>query len=248
MFTVLDNRPTVTVAIPPPTCNNDDTGHKDLSDSRPTGEDPESEMVLCSSLQKDDLEQMSPKMRVPMFVSLQPNFIRSFKCTLPDLVGQATLRVPKKSRKAEIYLKQLQEMHHLCLANMSFSQRLLDRKTDTLHWLEGQDILTLPDIDQYKKTKQSKQSTSTVIKQINVRSNPPPSAHELNKKFDEVCTTGQCLKSLKVWDRSEQCSTTPQPLCIEDIYQQKHVQVIGCGLKYWKNFTEISTSDTLNTL
>lgn len=36
---------------------------------------------------------------------------------------QTPLKIPKKSRKAEIYLKQLREMHHLCLTNMCLSQR-----------------------------------------------------------------------------------------------------------------------------
>ncbi|TNN66687.1 hypothetical protein EYF80_023076 [Liparis tanakae] len=40
------------------------------------------------------------------------------------------------SGKAEIYLRRLRRMHDLCLTNMAFSQRLLDKETDSLSWQE----------------------------------------------------------------------------------------------------------------
>lgn len=37
--------------------------------------------------------------------------------------------IPEKSRKAEIYMRRLREMHDLCLANMAFSKRLVIKQT-----------------------------------------------------------------------------------------------------------------------
>ncbi|KAE8280487.1 hypothetical protein D5F01_LYC21049 [Larimichthys crocea] len=66
--------------------------------------------------------------------------------------------IPEKSRKAEIYMRRLREMHDLCLANMAFSKRLLDRQTDSLCWQEerGDHDLLLPVIDsKQEKTSQA---------------------------------------------------------------------------------------------
>lgn len=37
--------------------------------------------------------------------------------------------IPEKSRKAEVYLRLLRQMHQLCLSNMAFTQRLVSQQT-----------------------------------------------------------------------------------------------------------------------
>ncbi|XP_055083391.1 uncharacterized protein si:ch211-130h14.4 isoform X3 [Periophthalmus magnuspinnatus] len=178
---------------------------------------------------------MPTQMKMPTFLTLQPNFMRSFECTLPQSIS---LEIPKKSRKTDMYLKQIKDMYKLCLTNMKFSQsfKLLDQTIDSESWLmkENQKIpdLTFPDIDSHKKSTQS----PTFSQQLSVHSNPPPSAQD---KFDQVEDNVQSLES-KLLYNVKLHSASPVPLCMEDVYEQKHVKVIGCGLKLWKNYTVVS--------
>ncbi|XP_055018326.1 uncharacterized protein si:ch211-130h14.4 isoform X2 [Boleophthalmus pectinirostris] len=237
---MLDKRPAIIITTPSGSSQRCTEDTDTASDSRLTERGSEScqrvsEEIFEDSLEKDEFEQLFPKKKMPTFVTLQPNFMRSFQCTLPKLIS---FEIPKKSRKADMYLKQVKDMHALCLTNMKFSQsfKLLDRKMDSESWLEGENQkipdLTLPDIDSHKKSAQS----PTISQQLNVHSNPPPSAQD---KFDQVEEKVQSLES-ELLDSAELHSTSPVPLCFKDLYGQKHVKVIGCGLKLWKNYTVVS--------
>ncbi|KAG7512569.1 hypothetical protein JOB18_033195 [Solea senegalensis] len=113
----------------------------DLTSQQKTESDPcspedggdEEDDLCCSRLlehrsgsgeskEKDAVEQMFFKMKVPTFTTLQPNIMRIFQSKMPDLI---IAEIPEKSRKAEIYLRRLRQMHHLCLNNMSICQRLV---------------------------------------------------------------------------------------------------------------------------
>nr|XP_046258501.1 uncharacterized protein si:ch211-130h14.4 [Scatophagus argus] len=102
--------------------------------------------IFCSSQKKNEFEGMFPKMKAPTFATLQPNFMKNFQSKMPDLIVP---EIPEKSSKAEIYLRRLRQMHDLCLINMAFTQRLLDRETDSMCWQEERDShdLLLPAID-----------------------------------------------------------------------------------------------------
>ncbi|XP_029306222.1 uncharacterized protein tbxtb isoform X2 [Cottoperca gobio] len=190
------------------------------------------EQNFGGSQEKDEIEQMFPKMKAPTFATLHPDFMRNFQSKMPDLIIP---EIPEKSRKAEIYLRRLRQMHDLCLTNMAFSQRLLERETDSLCWQEerGNQDLMLPGID--SKTSQTNQEPLCSPKQQgSVRSDRPSCPQELSRM---TSASHQSLQTL-VWDTAACCRKTPDPLSIEDVCQQKHVEIIECGFKLWKNYLE----------
>ncbi|XP_070834171.1 uncharacterized protein [Chaetodon trifascialis] len=142
-------------------------GHKDhISHSRLLEQAPGSversqELTVGGSQEKDEFEQMFPKMKVPTFATLQPNFMRNFQSKMPDLIIP---EIPEKSRKAEVYLSQLRQMRDLCLANMAFSQRLLDRESDSVCWQEERcdhDLVSNTNQPQHNTTPQSSMEANT---------------------------------------------------------------------------------------
>ncbi|KAI9519997.1 hypothetical protein NQZ68_023024 [Dissostichus eleginoides] len=116
------------------------------------------ELIFGGSQEKEQTEQMFPKI---------------------------TPEIPEKSKKAEIYLRQLRHMHDLCWTNMAFSQRLLDRETDSLSWQEerGNQDLTLPSVDSKQgKTSQTNQAPLCSPKQqSSVRKDRPSCSPPLSR-------------------------------------------------------------------
>lgn len=103
----------------------------------------------------DECNMCHPQTKAPTFATLQPNFMRNFQSKMPDLVGrpltlplsvdsspptegsahvyflssnQIIPEIPEKSRKAQIYLRRLRQMHDLCLANMAFTHRWVNEQ------------------------------------------------------------------------------------------------------------------------
>ncbi|KAK1905770.1 Glycine--tRNA ligase alpha subunit [Dissostichus eleginoides] len=156
------------------------------------------ELIFGGSQEKEQTEQMFPKI---------------------------TPEIPEKSKKAEIYLRQLRHMHDLCWTNMAFSQRLLDRETDSLSWQEerGNQDLTLPSVDSKQgKTSQTNQAPLCSPKQqSSVRKDRPSCSPPLSRV---TSARHPCLETL-VWDTATCCRKTPDPLSIEDVCQQEHVEV-----------------------
>lgn len=220
-------------------CTDGDRAHEDhISYSRllevsGSGESS-AELIFGGSQEKDETEQIFPKMKAPTFATLQPNFMRNFQSKMPDLIIP---EIPKKSRKAEIYLRGLKKMHDLCVTNMDFSRRLLDRETDSLCWQEERGIqdLVLPGIDSKQgKKSQTDQPALSSLRQPSVQSGRPSSPQQ---QSNMTSASRRCFESL-VWDTAMCCRKTPDPLSIEDVCQQKHVKVIDRGLKLWRNYTE----------
>ncbi|XP_032397024.1 uncharacterized protein si:ch211-130h14.4 isoform X2 [Etheostoma spectabile] len=193
------------------------------------------ELNFGGSQEKDEIEQMFPKMKAPTFATLQPNFMKNFQSKMPDLIFP---EIPEKSKKAEIYLRRLRQMHDLCLTNMVSSQRLLDRETDSLCWQEerGNQDLMLPGIDSKQgKTSQTNQPPRCSLKlPRRVRNDRPSHPQQL------VRVTSASHRDLEtlVWDAAACRRKTPDPLSIEDVCQQKHVELIDRGFKLWRNYTE----------
>ncbi|XP_075932645.1 uncharacterized protein LOC142932600 [Anarhichas minor] len=193
------------------------------------------EEIFGGSQEKDEIEQMFPKMKAPTFATLQPHFMKSFQSKMPDLIIP---EIPQKSRKAEIYLRRLRRMHDLCLANMACSKRLLDRETDSLSWQEerGDQDLMLPGIDStQRKTSQTNLPPLCSPKQPRSVWNDGPSCPQQPSRM--TSTSHQFVETL-VWDTAVCCPTTPDPLSIEDVCRQKHVTIIDRGFKLWRNYTE----------
>ncbi|XP_031158307.1 uncharacterized protein si:ch211-130h14.4 isoform X4 [Sander lucioperca] len=192
------------------------------------------ELIFGGSQEKDEIEQMFPKMKAPTFATLQPNFMKNFQSKMPDLIIP---EIPEKSRKAEIYLRRLRQMHDLCLTNMASSQRLLDRETDSLCWQEerGNQDLMLPGIDSKQgKTSQTNQLPLCSPKQPrSVRNDRPSRPQQLGRM---TSASQRDLETL-VWDTAVCRCKTPDPLSIEDVCQQKHVEIIDRGFKLWRNYT-----------
>ncbi|XP_069395184.1 uncharacterized protein [Paralichthys olivaceus] len=131
------------------------------------------ELISGSSQEKDAIEPVFPKMKAPTFATLQPNIMRNFQSKMPDLTIP---EIPEQSRRAEIYLRRLRQMHHLCLTNMAFSQRLLDRERDSLCWQEEQDVqdLVLPGINPKQgKASQTNQPPLSSLNQPKSVQKPP---------------------------------------------------------------------------
>ncbi|XP_040906335.1 uncharacterized protein si:ch211-130h14.4 [Toxotes jaculatrix] len=193
------------------------------------------ELIFSGSQEKDSIEQMFPKMKVPTFATLQPNIMRNFQSKMPDLIIP---EIPEKSRKAEIYLRRLRQMHHLCLTNMAFSQRLLDRETDLLCWQEERDVqdLVLPSINSKQgKTSQTNQPPLSSPKQPTSVQNDRPSCPQQLSRMTSA--SHPCFETL-VLETAVCCCKTPDPLSIEDVCQQKHIRVIDRDFKLWRNYTE----------
>ncbi|KAF1375869.1 hypothetical protein PFLUV_G00224670 [Perca fluviatilis] len=193
------------------------------------------ELIFGGSQEKDEIEQMFPKMKAPTFATLQPNFMKNFQSKMPDLISP---EIPEKSRKAEIYLRRLRQMHDLCLTNMASSQRLLDRETDSLCWQEerGNQDLMLPGIDSKQgKTSQTNQPPLCSPKQPRSVRNDQPSRPQQSGRMTSA--SHRDLETL-VWDAAMCRRKTPDPLSIEDVCQQKHVEIIDRGFKLWRNYTE----------
>ncbi|KAK7902191.1 hypothetical protein WMY93_018960 [Mugilogobius chulae] len=208
---MLNKKPAVTVSTP---CDTDDSDTE--HDMRLAMGGSESDQCTSDSLEMDEFEQMFLKMKMPTFLTLQPNFTRNFQSTLPHSI---THEIPKKSRKAEIYLK------------------LLDRKIDSVCWLqeENQKIpeLTHPDIDSHKKA-----TPSLTLSQLNDHYSPLPSAQD---KFNQVENNNlQTFGQSVILENMKLQKASPEPLCIEDVCGEKDVKVISCGLKLWKNYTLVS--------
>ncbi|XP_063730421.1 uncharacterized protein si:ch211-130h14.4 isoform X3 [Eleginops maclovinus] len=223
-------------------CTAEDKGHEGHSRRRiPTlilehesgSEDGPAELIFGGSQEKEETEQMFPKMKAPTFATLQPNFIRNFQSKMPDLIIPG---IPEKSKKAEIYLRRLRRMHDLCLTNMAFSQRLLDRETDSLSWQEerGNQDLVLPSIDSKQgKTSQTNQAPLCSPKQ---QSSFPKDRPSCSWPLSRMTSDRHRSLETLVWDRATCCRKTPDPLSIEDVCQQKHVEIIDCGFKLRRNY------------
>ncbi|XP_078145018.1 uncharacterized protein LOC144542376 [Centroberyx gerrardi] len=228
----------------------EDRGHEDqVSRSRPPSQssllergpgsgESSAELLLSSSQEKEETEQMFPKMKVPTFVTLQPNFLRNLKTKMPQLIIP---EIPEKSRKAEIYLRRLRQMHDVSLTNMAFSQRLLDRERDSLCWQEERSVQDLvpcvfPSIDsKQERTSQADQLPLRPLKQSRSgQSDRPPFPQHRSKK---ASASHQRLETV-VWGTAACSRKTPDPLSMEDVCQQKHVEIIDHGFKLWSNYTE----------
>ncbi|XP_030298066.1 uncharacterized protein LOC115596791 [Sparus aurata] len=221
-------------------CAAEDGGHQDLiSSSRildgGSGLDESSaELIFGGSQDKEDFERMFPKTKAPTFATLQPNFMRNFQSKMPDLIIP---EIPEKSRKAQIYLRRLRQMHDLCLANMAFTHRLLDRETDSPRWQEERGNHDLfPVIDtKHEKTRQTNEPPLCSPKQLGSVQNDGLSCPKLLSK-----KTSSSLQSFEtpVLDKAACCRKTPDPLSIEDLCQQKHIQVTDREVKLWRNYIE----------
>ncbi|XP_024916949.1 uncharacterized protein LOC112487887 [Cynoglossus semilaevis] len=190
--------------------------------------------------EKDAVEQMFPKIKVPTFTSLQPSVMKNFQSKMPDLTIPA---VPEKSRKAEVYFGCLRQMHQTCLSNMLFSQRLLDTHTDSLCWRQqqGAQALILPALDSKPgKNSQTQQPAVSSQKQRAPRvcRAPPPQQRSRTSSARSKKHRNQQCCGPPVEDISVVCRHTPDPLSMEDVCKQKHTQVIDCGMKLWRNYTE----------
>ncbi|KAM8738323.1 uncharacterized protein AB9X84_020823 [Acanthopagrus schlegelii] len=197
-------------------------------------EESSAELIFGGSQDKEDFEQMFPKTKPPTFATLQPNFMRNFRSKMPDLIIP---EIPEKSRKAEIYLRRLRQMHELCLSNMAFTRRLLDRETDSPHWQEergDRDLFPVTDA-KHEKTSQSNEPPLCSPKQLrSVQSDGLCCPKQLSRK------TSSSLQKFgtPVLDKAVCGRKTPEPLSIEDLCQQKHVQVIDHEVKLWRNYIE----------
>ncbi|XP_028459819.1 uncharacterized protein si:ch211-130h14.4 isoform X3 [Perca flavescens] len=228
---MLESRPAASEKHP---CTAKEREHEDHSRLSEQGSGS-AELIFSGSREKDEIEQMFPKMKVPTFATLQPNFMKNFQSKMPDLIS---LEIPEKSRKAEIYLRRLRQMHDLCLTNMASSQRLLDRETDSLCWQEerGNQDLMLPGIDSKQgKTSQTNQPPLCSPKQPRSVRNDRPSRPQQSGRMTSA--SHRDLETL-VWDSAVCRRKTPDPLSIEDVCQQKHVEIIDRGFKLWRNYTE----------
>ncbi|XP_041645965.1 uncharacterized protein si:ch211-130h14.4 isoform X2 [Cheilinus undulatus] len=192
-----------------------------------------SELVISGIPEEDGCERLFPKMKAPTFATLQPDFMRNFGSKMPIL--QTLPEIPKKSQRAELHLRQLRQMHDLCLSNMALSQKLTEKETDSVSWQEerGRDPdLMPPGIDsKHGITSRAdlpplcSQKQPRII-QISQRTSPKPSSKTpLSQRCSE---TSLCACSSK----------SPDPLCIEDLCQLKNVQVVGHGLTVWNNYVE----------
>ncbi|XP_068580973.1 uncharacterized protein si:ch211-130h14.4 [Cebidichthys violaceus] len=219
-------------------CTAEDKGDEEHSRLLKQGSGPAE--IFGGSQEKDEIEQMFPKMKAPTFATLQPHFMKSFQSKMPDLIIP---EIPKKSRKAEIYLRRLRRMHDLCLTNMACSKRLLDREIDSLSWQEerGDQDLMLPGFDStQRKTSQTNLPPLCSPKQPRSVWNDGPSCPQQQSRMTSA--SHQFVETL-VWDTAVCCRKTPDPLSIEDVCQQKHVKIIDRGFKLWRNYTTENTSE-----
>ncbi|XP_039640683.1 uncharacterized protein si:ch211-130h14.4 isoform X3 [Perca fluviatilis] len=175
------------------------------------------ELIFGGSQEKDEIEQMFPKMKAPTFATLQPNFMKNFQSKMPDLISP---EIPEKSRKAEIYLRRLRQMHDLCLTNMASSQRLLDRETDSLCWQEerGNQDLMLPGIDSKQgKTSQTNQPPLCSPKQPRSVRNDQPSRPQQSGRMTSA--SHRDLETL-VWDAAMCRHNRPWLQAMEKLYRE----------------------------
>ncbi|XP_034538390.1 uncharacterized protein si:ch211-130h14.4 [Notolabrus celidotus] len=216
----------------------DDSSNSRLSNQESASEESPAEEIFCSNKEKDGREPVFPEIKAPMFATLQPDFMKTFQNKMPDLVLP---EIPKKSRRAEVYMRRLREMHDLCLSHMASSQRLLDRETDSLSWQEergGDQGLTLPGVD-------SKQETTSQTLQPPLCSLKPPQSVQRErsaspKQLSRKTSSSRPLSSQTSLHDSAWSRETPAPLSMEDLCLLKHVEVVGCEVKFWRNYTEIT--------
>ncbi|XP_067380276.1 uncharacterized protein si:ch211-130h14.4 isoform X2 [Channa argus] len=220
-------------------CPAEERGHEDiiwhsrLLEQVSGSGDISAKLNFNGSQETEETEHMFPKMKVPTFATLQPEFARNFQSTMPDLIIS---EIPKKSRKAEIYLRRLRQMHDLCLSNMVFSQRLLDKELDSLCGQEAQGIqdLVLPGIDskQGKRSQSNQPPLSFPKLPRGVQKNRPIFPQHLSRM---TSASQQHFETLVL--NTAPCSLkTPDPLSIEDVCQQKHVVIIDRGYELWRNY------------
>ncbi|TKS85411.1 hypothetical protein D9C73_019931 [Collichthys lucidus] len=209
----------------------DHVAHSRLSEPGSDSGASSGELIFGGSQEKDGF----PKMKARTFATLQPNFMSNFQSKMPDLIIP---EIPEKSRKAEIYMRRLREMHDLCLANMAFSKRLLDRQTDSLCWQEerGDHDLLLPVIDskQEKASQANRPPLCSPKHRGSVQDDRPSCPQQLSR----LTSASHRWFETQVWDTAVCCPKTPDPLSIEDVCQQKHVEIIDRGFKLWRNYKE----------
>ncbi|XP_074531222.1 uncharacterized protein LOC141794701 isoform X2 [Halichoeres trimaculatus] len=221
----------------------DEREEDDVSDSRlskqASAEERPAELIFCGNKEeKDGCEPVFPKMKAPAFATLQPDFMRNFQNKIQDLILP---EIPQKSRKAEVYLRRLREMHDRCLSNMSVSQRLLDRETDSLLWQEergGDPDLVLPGVD-------SKQRGRSQTNQLLLCSLKQPQSVQRERAASSKQLNQETSHSRHLYTETQRCDSatqrsrkTPDPLSMEDLCLQKHVEVVGGDVKFWRNYTE----------
>ncbi|KAL3050160.1 hypothetical protein OYC64_012244 [Pagothenia borchgrevinki] len=93
---------------------------------------------------------------------------------------------------------------------------------------------TLPSVDSKQgKTSQTNQAPLCSPKQqSSVRKDRPSCSPPLSRM---TSARHPCLETL-VWDTATCCRKTPDPLSIEDVCEQEHVEIIDCGFKLWRNY------------
>ncbi|XP_026211898.1 uncharacterized protein si:ch211-130h14.4 [Anabas testudineus] len=212
----------------------DDNSHSRLIEEGSGSEEIPAELIYDGVQESNETDQMFPKIKVPTFATLQPNFTKKLQRKMPDLIIP---EIPERSRRAEIYLGRLKQMHELCLINMAFSQRLLDKDSDWLCWQEEHSVqdLVLPHIDsKQEKRRQTIQPPLSSPKQpTNVQNEPPLCPQRLSR----TSSVSQQQPETLVWATTACCRQTPDPLSMEDVCQQKRVAIVDRECKLWRNYT-----------
>ncbi|XP_055358315.1 uncharacterized protein si:ch211-130h14.4 isoform X2 [Betta splendens] len=249
-------------------CTGEERGHTgDVSQSRlleqrtGSGEQP----AANGRQQINEFEQIFPKVKAPTFATLRPNFMENFRSRMPDLVPP---ELPERSRRAEVYVGRLRQMHHLSLINMGFSQRLLEQDSDAPPCREDgggargpvsntrqpqhdttvrrsaeaccEGFFTpwqqvLPHIDSKQK-----QGGGIVHSRVSPPKQPRSVRSHRGSRPDQpnggTSSSQRHFEAVALAPAACGCKT-PDPLCMEDVCQQKHAVVIDCGVKLWRNYT-----------
>ncbi|KAJ8418044.1 hypothetical protein AAFF_G00137530 [Aldrovandia affinis] len=192
--------------------------------------------------ERDEIEQMFPKVHVPKFVTLQPGFLDQFK---PSTLCQLKVcEPPQKTRTTELGLRKLHLMYSRSFTNIAISQRLLDGKRHCPHWEEN----SIRSLMQYMlPTGDSRLKQRCTGKPFLPRPSSPP---ETTPGETPACSPQHSTAppigtiSAKVTPREAEVDTPnpPEPLTLEEASQQNSVVVIDRLCKTWTNYVENSNA------
>ncbi|XP_061084891.1 uncharacterized protein si:ch211-130h14.4 [Conger conger] len=185
--------------------------------------------------ERAEIEQMFPKVPMPKFATLQPEFLEQFK---PRGLSQLKIyEPPEKTRTTELSVQKLRLMHSRSLTNMAATQRLLDGNRIPLHWKEESSVRSLmqyvfpTDESRVKQRHMGKPFLPRLPPKTTSKQTSAPSPQH-NTRSPTRIVTPEVIPS----DAEVIAPNPPDPLTLEEVSQQSAVVVINCLCKTWTNY------------
>ncbi|KAJ8248253.1 hypothetical protein GJAV_G00240040 [Gymnothorax javanicus] len=222
------------------------------------GESLQEQAVLCERKagycpqgkhpeERPEIGQMFPKVPMPKFMSLQPDYLERFT---PKTFSQLKIcEPPQKTRTTELSMQKLRLMYSRSLDNMAATQRLLNRNGISLCREENNSVRSLmeyvfpSDDSRVKQWNTGKQLLPRLSPLKTTSEETPAPSPQQNTAPPARITTPEVIPAESVLAAPK----PPDPLTLEEASQQLAVGVMGRLGKTWTNSNMVESPLTLAT-